>query len=228
MSFLQIPNALFINKKYRSMSIEAKLAYGLLLRRMQLSDMNGWTNEAQEIYVIYTREQMAAELCVSYKKSVASFRELSDFGLILEKRRGRGLANHIYISKAEISEEEAAEYTENLRHVETTHQDAEIPDSEGDTIYPEEEPDIEFTEPSEVLPKQDLSDFPFKICKEIANHLQVTRSSVEGTLHRLGITEGSEPGWRCAPPPGYFKNDCNESATESFADSFRTALIFEY
>ena len=169
MSFLQIPNALFINKKYRKMSIESKLAYGLLLRRMQLSNMNGWVNDDNEVYVIYTREQMAAELCVGYKKSVSAFRELAEYGLISESRRGRGLANHIYISKAEIPESDAAEYTDNLRHVEMTYQGGEGPGPDEDG----EEPNIEFTEPCEVLPSQDLSLSHFKTCQnDTSRHVE--------------------------------------------------------
>ena len=93
MSFLQILYALIVNKKYSEMTSEAKIAYSFILRRLQLSNMKGWINDENEVCIIYTREQMAAELNVSYKKAVSVFNELSEHSLILEKRRGRGLAN---------------------------------------------------------------------------------------------------------------------------------------
>ena len=123
MTFLQIPYALIINKKYSKMSSEAKIAYSLILRRLQLSNMRGWINAENELYIIYTREQMACELNVSYKKAVAVFNELSTYNLIIEKRRGRGLANYIFVMKPELSDDEAIEITEDLRSVENTHQE---------------------------------------------------------------------------------------------------------
>ena len=57
-TFLQIPYALIVNKKYAKMTSEAKIAYSLILRRLQLSNMKGWVNEANEVYIVYTREQI--------------------------------------------------------------------------------------------------------------------------------------------------------------------------
>ena len=161
MSFLQIPKALIINQKYKTMTAEAKLAYGMLLQRMQLSNLNGWVNDDNEVYIIYTREEMAPELNVGYKKAVAAFKELTAFGLILETRRGRGMANHIYILKAEVPEADAKAYTANVRHVKKTHQGGFGPEE----YPPEDEPDIEFTEPTEHLPGQDLSNPHILICQ---------------------------------------------------------------
>jgi hypothetical protein len=132
-SFLQIPYSLIINQKYKTMSAEAKLAYGLLLRRMQLSSMKGWVNADNEVYLIYTREQMAAELNVSYKKAVAAFKELTDFGLILEKRRGRGFANHIFVVKAEIPDADAKRYVSQNAHADSAN--APIADNTSDNCH---------------------------------------------------------------------------------------------
>ena len=51
----------------------------------------------QEVHIIYTREQMAKQLGISYKSVVAVFRELNHYRLIQEHRRGNGLPNHIYL-----------------------------------------------------------------------------------------------------------------------------------
>jgi len=40
--FYKIPKALFTDDKYKSVSTDAKMLYGLLLDRMYLSAKNGW------------------------------------------------------------------------------------------------------------------------------------------------------------------------------------------
>lgn len=98
---LQMPQWLFKEPKYSGLSLYAKVAYTFLLNRCQLSRRNGWVSERDEVYIIFTREELAAEMQISYKRAIASFRELQDANLIWEQRRGRGLPNHIYLADAE-------------------------------------------------------------------------------------------------------------------------------
>ena len=44
-SFIRVPKIFFENEAYRSMSAEAKILYGILLDRMQLSLRNNWFDE---------------------------------------------------------------------------------------------------------------------------------------------------------------------------------------
>ena len=114
-TFFQIPMTLFASTRYKGLSLTAKVAYGLMLNRMQLSSINGWVNDKQEVYIIYTREQMAKQLGISYKSVVAVFRELNHYRLIQERRRGNGLPNHIYLYKVEATEAEAEDYCADSR-----------------------------------------------------------------------------------------------------------------
>lgn len=115
--FLKIPKAMFANEKYRKLSSDAKLAYALLYDRLSLSKLNGWINENDEVYLIYTREEIAEDLGITYKKSISAFKELTDAELIAEQRQGRGMPNKIFIVKLELSEKQAKKYVkrENLR-----------------------------------------------------------------------------------------------------------------
>ena len=115
--FLKIPKAMFANEKYRKLSSDAKLAYALLYDRLSLSKLNGWINENDEVYLIYTREEIAEDLGITYKKSISTFKELTDAGLIAEQRQGRGMPNKIFIVKLELSDKQAKKYVkrENLR-----------------------------------------------------------------------------------------------------------------
>lgn len=99
--FLRVPTILFENPRYRGLSAESKLLYSLLLDRMSLSQKNGWINERGEVYQIYTRENIADILSVSYKKAIAVFKELTETGLLYEERQGRGFPNKLFVLKCE-------------------------------------------------------------------------------------------------------------------------------
>ena len=125
--FLKIPKAMFANETYRRLSSDAKLAYALLYDRLSLSKLNGWINERDEVYLIYTREELAEDLGITYKKAIAAFRELTEVNLITEQRCGRGMPNRIYIVKPELDAAEAKKHVkrENLRTADSAYQ-AEI------------------------------------------------------------------------------------------------------
>ena len=67
-SFLRFPMTLLANPQYKEMSLESKFIYSLLLNRLTLSQRNGWINEEGEVYLIYTREEAAEMLNISYKR----------------------------------------------------------------------------------------------------------------------------------------------------------------
>lgn len=110
--FLRFPMTLLANPQYKAMSLEAKFIYSLLLNRLTLSQKNGWINEDGEVYLIYTREDAANMLNISYKKTIAAFRELIDNGLLYEKRQGRGYPNLLYVLKAELNDTDAEEFSD--------------------------------------------------------------------------------------------------------------------
>lgn len=53
-SFYRIPKVLFTDSRFKSVSVEAKVLYGLLLDRMALSVKNGWMDGYGRVYIIYT------------------------------------------------------------------------------------------------------------------------------------------------------------------------------
>ncbi|WP_455582546.1 replication initiator protein A [Dysosmobacter sp.] len=96
--YMQMPRWLFSDKRYAEMSLDAKVAYTFLLNRFQLSRRKGWTNERGEVFVIFPRKALAAELRVCEKRVTAAIRQLIEKELIWEKRCGRGDANQIYLA----------------------------------------------------------------------------------------------------------------------------------
>ena len=106
---LQFPRWLVEDRRYMTLGMEAKFVYMLLFNRFQLSRHNGWMNGEGEVFVIYTRRELAEKLNISEKRVSAAMNELRDFMLIWEKRCGRGFANQIYLASVEVSETDAAE-----------------------------------------------------------------------------------------------------------------------
>ena len=108
---LQMPRWLFSHSRYKSLSLEAKVAYTFLLNRFQLSRLNGWVNRDGEVFVIFPRESLAEEMQISYRKAIECFKELAAADLIWERRLGRGNANQIYLALVRLEEDDAETHT---------------------------------------------------------------------------------------------------------------------
>ena len=107
---MQMPRWLFSDPQYSGLSLESKVAYTFLLNRFQLSRRNGWVNRHGEVYVIYTREDLAREMQVSYRKAIACFKELAQRHLLWEQRQGRGMPNRIFLAEVRLDEKAAYAY----------------------------------------------------------------------------------------------------------------------
>ena len=109
--YMQMPRWLFSDPRYAEMSLEAKVTYTFLLNRFQLSRRKGWVNDEGEVFVIFPRKALAAELRICEKRVTTAFRTLAAMHLIWEKRCGRGDANQIYLAKVEPVDDPAYECT---------------------------------------------------------------------------------------------------------------------
>ena len=97
-SFYRIPKALFTDEAFDSISIDAKLLYGILLDRMNLSAKNGWLDKEGRVYIIFTIDEVKESLRCSNKKAAKTLDELENTaGLIERRRRGLGKPNLLYV-----------------------------------------------------------------------------------------------------------------------------------
>ena len=99
-SFFRIPKLLFTDETFRNLSSDAKVLYGILLDRMSLSMKNGWIDEENKVYIIFTIEEIAQIMCCATQKATKILQELDDkkgIGLIEKKRLGFGRPNILYV-----------------------------------------------------------------------------------------------------------------------------------
>lgn len=111
-TFFRIPKILFTDKRFSSLSPEAKLLYGLMLDRMSLSMKNGWIDKENRVYIYFKLEEAMELLGVGKDKGVKIFAELDSengCGLIRRKRQGLGKPVIIYVMNFCCAEKNAPE-----------------------------------------------------------------------------------------------------------------------
>ena len=88
-SFFKMPKVLFTDE-YKDLSAEAKLLYGLMLDRMQLSAINGWCDKNGEVFIFYTIAETSEMLGCGHDKATRLQRELEKHNLLRRKYQGKG------------------------------------------------------------------------------------------------------------------------------------------
>ena len=97
-SFYRIPKVLFTDERFKGISAEAKVLYGLLLDRMSLSAKNGWLDKDGRVFIIFTIEDIMEALGCATQKAMKLLSELETKSELIErKRQGLGKPNLIYV-----------------------------------------------------------------------------------------------------------------------------------
>ena len=116
-SFYRVPRLLIKDERFKGLSSDAKLLYGLMLDRMSLSMKNGWLDEENRAYIIYTVDAIMEDLGCAKATCVKIMKELDSekgIGLIEKKRRGLGKPDIIYVKNfATMSAEQEVKEPEN-------------------------------------------------------------------------------------------------------------------
>ncbi len=111
-NFFRLPKKLVRDKKFNSVSAEAKILYGAMMDRMALSIRNGWVDAENRVYIIFTVADVAEEFNCSERKAKMLMNELDTthgICLIEKKRRGLGKPNLIYVKNFNSEETEEIE-----------------------------------------------------------------------------------------------------------------------
>ncbi|MCR4598919.1 MAG: replication initiator protein A [Acetatifactor sp.] len=99
-SFYRVPRLLIKDERYRGLSSDAKLLYGLMLDRMSLSMKNKWIDSQNRAYIVYKIEEAMEDLGCARATCVKIFKELdceNGIGLIEKVRLGLGKPDIIYV-----------------------------------------------------------------------------------------------------------------------------------
>lgn len=99
-SFFRVPRLLMKDERFKKLSSDAKLLYGLMLDRMSLSMKNGWLDKENRAYIYYTVDSIMDELGCAKATCVKIMAELDSkkgIGLIEKKKQGLGKPDIIYV-----------------------------------------------------------------------------------------------------------------------------------
>ena len=96
-SFIRIPKELVVGEAFSTLSVQAKVLYGIFLDRMGMARKNRWLDEEGRVYIVYSIEDIQADMGISKHKAVECLAELENVGLIVKRKRGKGLPNQIYV-----------------------------------------------------------------------------------------------------------------------------------
>ena len=116
-SFYRVPRLLIKDERFKKLSSDAKLLYGLMLDRMSLSIKNEWFDEDNRAYIIYTIDSIMEDLGCAKATCVKIMKELdteNGIGLIEKKRRGLGKPDIIYVKNfSTITDAQTEEKSDN-------------------------------------------------------------------------------------------------------------------
>ena len=99
-SFYRIPKLLVTDERFRGVSADAKLLYGLMLDSMSLSLRNGWLDAQGRVYIFFTVDEVMELLYCKSEKATRLLAELDSkkgVGLIERVRQGQGKPSIIYV-----------------------------------------------------------------------------------------------------------------------------------
>lgn len=98
-TFYRLPKALITDNRFKDISNNSKLLYGLMLDRMSLSVRSGWFDDQNRVYIKYSIKSIMEDLNCSKMTAVGLLKELQAIGLVdIEQRNG--LANIIYVKNS--------------------------------------------------------------------------------------------------------------------------------
>jgi len=101
-TYFLIPCQLITHPRFKHLSTDSKLLYGMLLDRMSLSIKNEWYDDTGRVYIYYTVDEVCSNLNCGRDKAMRLLAELDTgkgVGLIERKKQGQGKPTRIYVKR---------------------------------------------------------------------------------------------------------------------------------
>lgn len=101
-TFFQLPKVFFTNDKYKNLSNDAKVAFALLKDRFNYSVKNNWIDQNDNLYFVFTNEELMSLLQAGNQKVIKIKKELEKAELLFQKRMGLNKPNHLYLLRPKV------------------------------------------------------------------------------------------------------------------------------
>jgi len=101
-TYFRIPCQLITHPRFKHLSTDSKLLYGMLLDRMSLSIKNEWYDDTGRVYIYYTVDEICSCLNCGRDKAMKLLAELDagkGVGLIERIKQGQGKPTRIYVKR---------------------------------------------------------------------------------------------------------------------------------
>ena len=184
-SFYRVPRLLIKDERFKGLSSDAKLLYGLMLDRMSLSMKNGWLDDENRAYIIYTVDAIMEDLGCAKATCVKIMKELdteNGIGLIEKKRRGLGKPDIIYVKKfSTITDAKTEEKTDNADKSTEVHK--------ADPIYTNYNQtnqsyiDMSYTNPINQSGNESVSEKRIDLMDDVNAYIELIKDNIEYEHH---------------------------------------------
>ena len=184
-SFYRVPRLLIKDERFKGLSSDAKLLYGLMLDRMSLSMKNGWLDDESRAYIIYTVDAIMEDLGCAKATCIKIMKELdteNGIGLIEKKRRGLGKPDIIYVKNfSTITDAKTEEKTDNADKSTEVHK--------ADSIYTnynqtnQSYTDISYTNPINQSGNESKSEKRIDLMDDVNAYIELIKDNIEYEHH---------------------------------------------
>lgn len=184
-SFYRVPRLLIKDERFKGLSSDAKLLYGLMLDRMSLSMKNGWLDDENRAYIIYTVDAIMEDLGCAKATCVKIMKELdteNGIGLIEKKRRGLGKPDIIYVKNfSTITDAQTEEKSDNADKTTEVHKADPIYTNYNQTN--QSYTDISYTNPINQSGNESRSEKKIDVMDDVNAYIELIKDNIEYEHH---------------------------------------------
>ena len=155
-SFIRVPKLLFTDGRFKDLTSDAKILYGLLLDRMSLSVENNWFDTKGRVYIVYTIAEINRTLGCANTKACNTLQQLMDVGLIEKDNKGQGKAQLIYVKK--ILSNQSGQKEKGIQNKNSENQNSEKQNSQNDSSRIPISRTLEFSKPESINTENNNTD----------------------------------------------------------------------
>lgn len=231
-AYYRIPKMLITDKQFRGITMEAKLLYGILLDRVSLSLKNGWVDENNHVYIIFTIEQIMQEMNCGNKKAVSLLSELEKkIHLVEKKRQGLGKPNLLYVKNFFLCSDINTDGTEIVDNYPSVGKGcAEM--SEGNAQRCQKDTSVGVVEETLEVSKghgtnTNITKTDMSNTDPILSYPSGDGNSVKEPEHRIDGYDGMNPQGKGNSDMAYYQTDLNHDEYEAYRQYFLENLSLE-